>query len=263
MLKRCLKLHKFGELQNKKTQKDQNQLHFSIKISMEQSDSYNVKQIISSLSHELRTPLTILSSNLQLLKDHQFKLEEELRKETFQLCEEALHSVTHFLDDIHFLNIANKGELRKNSTKFSIDHMINYILNNHHTKFYHSPRIKTEIHLEDDSFLSDELLLSKAITNLLDNAYKFSGKEVWFKLTNADQCLTIEIEDQGAGIPDGEMDMIFMPFYRCNNVKMLSGSGLGLSITLQAINCLNGEIKIESTLTKGTKVKLKILSDEY
>lgn len=229
---------------------------------MDYSSDQNISQIISSLSHELRTPLTILSSNLQLLKSTNLNLEATIRAETFQLCEEALNSVTKFLDGIHFLNLANKQELRKNPTVFNLDELIEEVLNKRNTSFYQSDRIKIEAGFKQMQVCTDRDLLTKVLIHILDNAYKFSAKEVIVKMNIENQYLIIEVEDQGVGIPLGETSLIFMPFYRCDNVKMLSGTGLGLSIAQKAIKCLDGEIEITSEIKKGTKVKLKILLDE-
>ncbi len=229
---------------------------------MDYSSDQNISQIISSLSHELRTPLTILSSNLQLLKSNNLNLEATIRAETFQLCEEALNSVTKFLDGIHFLNLANKQELRKNSTIFELDELVENVLNKRNTSFYQSNRIKFEPGFKQKQVYTDQDLLTKVLSHILDNAYKFSAKEVIVRMNIEDQHLIIEVEDQGVGIPPEEMKLIFMPFYRCENVKMLSGTGLGLSIAQKSIKCLDGEIEITSTIKKGTKVKLKILSNE-
>ena len=226
------------------------------------SSDQDVGQIISSLSHELRTPLSIISSNLQLLKSNSLDLDSELRSETFLLCEEALASVTHFLDDIHLLNIANKGELKKKPTLININKLIEQIVNQPNTSYYKSNRIKVNANITKTLFYSDERLLNRIISGLLDNAFKFSAKEVTLTVMNDDRWLNIEIEDKGFGIPEEKIELIFKPFYRCENVKMINGSGLGLSIVQKAVECLNGKISIESIVSKNTKVKLKIPSDD-
>ena len=225
------------------------------------SPDQNIDQILSSLSHELRTPLSILSSNLQLLK-HKDELDEDVRIETFQLFEEALASVTYFLNQIHFLNLSNKGELKKQSKTFNIEQLIEKVLSQPNTSFRNSNRIKIESNLQDENFCSDEALVSHILTGLLDNAFKFSIKEVNLHIFNNGNELEFIIEDQGVGIPGNEIDQVFKPFYRCENVKMINGTGLGLSIVKRSIDCLGGIISVESIVSKGTKFKLKIPADE-
>ena len=221
----------------------------------------NTDQILSSLSHELRTPLSILSSNLQLLKNNR-NLDESIRLETFQLFEEALLSVNRLLDQIHFLNLANKGELKKSPSLVSVEELIDRLFDQPHPHYYKIDRIKLEKNLSNEKFCTDGLLLEKIISGLLDNAFKFSTKEILLSIADKDGNLTIEISDQGAGIPEQEIDHIFDPFYRCANVKMISGTGLGLSIVKKSLDCLNGSISVESMIAKGTNFKLKIPADE-
>lgn len=224
-------------------------------------DGRYTDQILSSLSHELRTPLAILSSNMQLLRNVS-DMEESMRMETFQLFEEALLSVNRLLDQIHFLNLANKGELRKNSNLFNIKEFIHKILDQPNTIYYKTNRIKLEENLRNENFCTDELLLAKIISSLLDNAFKFSTKEVVLSIFDDNEYLHLEISDYGAGIPKSEIEQVFEPFYRCENVKMITGTGLGLSIVEKSLECLNGNISVESMVAKGTNFKLKVPADE-
>ena len=221
----------------------------------------NVNHIIGSLSHELRTPVAIISSNLQLLKSTNFDLDEDLRSETFSLCEEAVASVSSFLDDIQLLNSANKGELKKNPALFHVEDFIGQILNQPNTIFYQSDRIIVNITSGNPFFCTDEKLLNRIITGLIDNAFRFSLKKVTVSVLNNDDCLEFEISDEGHGIPADELELIYEPFYRCGNVKMISGNGLGLSIAEKVTACLKGNISINSVVSKGTEVRLIIPAD--
>lgn len=221
----------------------------------------SIAQILSSLSHELRTPLSILSSNLQLLKKND-ELEEDIRVETFQLFEEALASVTRFLDQIYFLNVSNKGELKKQPRIFDVEEFLNKILNKPNTLYYKSKRLSLETNFYTRQFCSDNILLTHIITGLLDNAFKFSTKEVSIRISTDDQYMNILIEDEGIGIKEDEIESLFKPFIRGKNVKMISGSGLGLAIVKRSVDCLGGVISVESIVSKGTKFKLKIPADE-
>ena len=220
-----------------------------------------VNQIISSLSHELRTPMSVVSSNIELLKNNP-DLTEDLRSEAFFLCEEAISSVNRFIDDLQLLNSANKGELYKKPALFDVEKMVNQILRQANTIFHQSKRIIAVIRLSQPLFCSDEKLLSRIITGLIDNAYRFSHREVRVMISNPNGDLEVEISDEGFGIPAEELDMVFVPFYRCNNVKTISGNGLGLSIIEKAVAYLQGHITITSEISKGTTVKLIIPADD-
>jgi K+-sensing histidine kinase KdpD len=227
---------------------------------MEHPSRKDINQIISSLSHELRTPLSIISSNIQLLKENP-DLDDAVRSETFMLTEGAMAAVMRFLNDVQFVNFANKKELKSNPELFDVGQLVQEILNQTNAIFYQSDRVIVNIKSSDHLFFSDKVLLSRMITSLLDNAFRFSTKEVLLTIMNDRYQMIIEIEDQGYGIPHDQMDLIFTPFYRCDNVKMISGTGLGLAIVKGSLECLGGNIFVDSIVLKGTRVKLIIPSN--
>jgi K+-sensing histidine kinase KdpD len=166
-----------------------------------------------------------------------------------------------FLNDVQFVNFANKKELKSRPVSFDVKLLVDEILNQTNAIFYQSGRIIANINTSGQFFCSDKVLLSRIVTCLLDNAFKFSAKEVLLTVASSREQLVIEVKDQGYGIPNDQLGLIFTPFFRCDNVKMISGTGLGLSIVKGAVECLNGNIFIDSIVLKGTRVKLIIPSD--
>jgi signal transduction histidine kinase len=108
-----------------------------------------------------------------------------------------------------------------------------------------------------------ETLLKVALSNILENACKFSdNKKVTLKLlTDAGQILLI-ITDEGVGIPSDELKNIFEPFYRGSNVRDMEGFGFGLPLAYRIIKLHSGEIRVSSQVGKGTIVKIKLPAQE-
>ncbi|MEX2233517.1 MAG: ATP-binding protein, partial [Cyclobacteriaceae bacterium] len=104
------------------------------------------------------------------------------------------------------------------------------------------------------SLHTDEKLLRNILINLLTNAIKFSPvkEEVSLNVLDQDTFITIEISDEGIGIPENEMEIIFEPFVRGKDADQIQGTGLGLSIVKKAVELLNGTIKVKSTVGKGS-----------
>ena len=216
------------------------------------------KQIISSISHELRTPLSIISSNLQLLESWQGEIDDEIRKETFDLCGEAIKSMSRFLDDIYFLNVSNKGELKKDYQKIDLSKYFNTLVKELSFSEFDEERLKLDCNLKQGFILTDKELLRRIMYNVMSNALKFSPEDVIVNISyNGDQ-LHVCVEDKGIGISEDELALIFDPFFRGNNVKMISGTGLGMSIVKNSIDCLGGKIELKSNIGKGTSVKIII-----
>jgi len=222
----------------------------------------NSKQIISSISHELRTPLSIISSNLQLLKSSNGNIDEDIRSETFLLCDEAIKSMSRFLDDIYFLNVSNKGELQRIPEEFDLEKYFEQLLKEFLILNYDDSRIDLRTNLSTSMIRVDKELLNRVMYNVISNALKFSPENIELKVDYDGKLLLISVIDKGIGIPEADLDLIFAPFFRAGNVKMIAGTGLGMSIIKKSIDCLGGEINIESVVNKGTIVKLIIPSDE-
>ena len=99
-------------------------------------------------------------------------------------------------------------------------------------------------------------LLKIALKNIIDNACKYSDKEVNVALYREQQQVILEVEDQGIGIPQEEIEHIFQSFYRCSNTRDYAGQGIGLSLTLKIISAYHGKLDISSEIEKGTKVRV-------
>ena len=108
----------------------------------------------------------------------------------------------------------------------------------------------------------DELKLTSAITNLVENAVKYNVVDGWVRVSlNADhQYFYIKVADSGIGIPDDSQDMVFERFYRVDKdrARKTGGTGLGLAITKNIILLHNGEIKVYSKEGEGTTFTVRI-----
>jgi signal transduction histidine kinase len=109
--------------------------------------------------------------------------------------------------------------------------------------------------------------IRQVFTNLLNNAIKYSPPEsiVIFRARYESENLIVEVEDEGSGIPQEELQHIFRDFYRAHNVAGTEGSGLGLSIAKKIVDAHNGQILVENLAddqeNRGTRFKIIIPSD--
>jgi len=105
----------------------------------------------------------------------------------------------------------------------------------------------------------DPKLIRLIFNNLVTNAVKYSPENTEVKINvNLDKDLTITVIDSGIGIPKEGQELLFEPFYRAENSEKFKGSGLGLSIVKKVVDMLNGTIKVESELGKGSKFVVNI-----
>jgi len=215
------------------------------------------KSFIANASHELRTPLTSINGQLEVLmmKDRS--------------TEEYKASLTSLLDDIKSLiDLSNRllmvartsaeGPLHFNN-KIRIDEVlwqaqeeIIRFNNNYHIN------ISMDNSLTDSDqmiVVGDESLLKVAVSNLIDNACKYSPDySVDIRFRHIEKFIEVVFEDKGIGISEADQQKIFEPFYRGANTISYSGTGIGLPLVNQIIKNHNGIINLNSRLGKGTIV---------
>lgn len=217
------------------------------------------KNFIANASHELRTPLTSINGQLEVLmmKD---RSEEEYKT--------ALGSV---LDDIKSLiDLSNRllliartsaeGPVNFNK-KLRIDEIL-WQVQEEISRFNSSYRINISIDnslTDSDQMIvvGDESMLKVAISNLVDNACKYSeNHSVDINFRHIEKNIELIFKDKGIGISEEDLSKIFEPFYRGANTISYEGTGIGLPLASQIIKNHNGTLNITSKIGKGTIVKV-------
>jgi Signal transduction histidine kinase len=103
--------------------------------------------------------------------------------------------------------------------------------------------------------VGDENILKVAVSNLIDNACKYSSDHtVEIRFHHSEKFIEVVFEDRGIGISDEDIQKVFEPFYRGANTISISGTGIGLQLVSQIIKNHNGMVKLSSQLGKGTIV---------
>jgi len=100
----------------------------------------------------------------------------------------------------------------------------------------------------------DEALMRNIVGNLLSNAVKYSpqGGNVRLSVTEQPDQITLEVRDEGIGIPLDDQSRLYQSFHRASNVGSIAGTGLGLSIVKEAVLCHKGSIAVDSVVGRGS-----------
>jgi signal transduction histidine kinase len=213
-------------------------------------------QVISTISHELRTPVSILKSNIQILRMFSFEIDQELKDESLAMCEESVENIVHFLDDIQLLNSAGKTDIEPAFSNFNVKRIMYKQFVELGRQNLDCSRVSVHWDLDTPVVHSDLSFIQRILYNLLSNALKFSRDAIEVSISQNHQKLIISVADSGIGIPEEDIELIFKPFYRSENVKRRPGLGLGLAIVSTLSKCLRGEIYVSSILDQGTTLKI-------
>lgn len=211
------------------------------------------QNFVMAITHELKTPIAVSRLNLETLQKHQ--LEEEKRKKLLQTSlQETLR-----LDTL-INNILISSQLEGNAYRFSKDELDLSDLTKDVVKAFETryPDRAVLVHIQDDiDFRGDAMLLKLLLSNLLENANKYSakGKPVSLNLFQRDNGIYLEVIDEGQGIPEEERKAVFEKFYRIGNeqTRKTKGTGLGLYICQKIVKDHGGEIAIKDNQPSGTK----------
>ena len=213
------------------------------------------------MSHELKTPLTsmkVLSDSILMQKDAPVKLYQEFMGD----LSEEIERENKIINDLLALVKMDKTAADMNIKPENINEVIERIL-----KRLRPLAAEADIEVVYESFRPvtaeiDEVKLSLAVTNLVENAIKYNSEEGWVHVSlNADhKYFYIEIADSGIGIPEEETEHIFERFYRVDksHSREIGGTGLGLSIARNVVVMHRGAIKVFSQPGEGTTFSVRI-----
>lgn len=219
------------------------------------------KDFVSNVSHELKTPL----ASMKVLSDSLLSQEgmpEELYREFLVDITEEIERMTQIINDL-----LSMVKLDKNSANMQVDSVnVNELLENL-LKRLRPIAQERNIELTLESFRPvvaeiDDVKISIALNNLIENAIKYNYDNGWVKVTlNADhKFFYVKIQDSGVGIPEDVQDKVYERFYRVDKARSreTGGTGLGLALTRSAILLHRGSIKLYSKEKEGTTFTVRI-----
>lgn len=205
-------------------------------------------ELLSTVSHELKTPVTSIKAIAQML-ERRFDHSDD--KPTADLLHKLVNQVRRLTNLIHDLldaSLIEGGKLQLNKTHFLFDELVEEIVSEiQRTTIVHT--ITICCHTPIPCF-SDQERIRQVLINLLTNAIKYSPKadQVKVSVTHANQRILCSVEDFGVGIAMDKAGQIFERFYRVMDDKHsgFQGIGIGLYISSQIINRLDGKIWFDS-----------------
>jgi len=222
-------------------------------------------EFMANVTHELRTPVNgILGNTLDLLNREDDKDKIKL----LGMIERGCRDMNSIINNVLDFSKLEAGKFTLESREFDFRKMIEYVEGSHKPRFTEkgldfSIGVSPEI---PESIIGDELRIVQVLNNLISNAYKFTsvgGVHVEIVMTartgNRIELFFMVI-DSGIGIAKADQDKLFKSFSQVDASisRKYGGTGLGLNITKQLVELMNGNIHVESTVGKGTTFSFQI-----
>ncbi len=217
-------------------------------------------EFVANVSHELKTPLASIKGFVETLKDGALN-EPENASRFLNIIEKHANRLDTLINDLLSLSKIESREVPLELGKIKLLSLMKKVT------AHLEDRIKEKNHLleintepEDLELLANELLLDQALTNLLDNAIKYTpnGGKLSLAARRRNNRIEICVTDTGIGIPEQDLPRIFERFYRIDKARSreMGGTGLGLAIVKHIMLAHGGEARVKSQLGSGSTFTL-------
>ena len=213
---------------------------------------------IANVSHEMKTPLAVMQNYGTLLQSPE--LSEEDRMEYAKGVTDGSRRLADMMTNILKLNRLENQQIYPQTTEFDLGEQLCECLLQ-----YESVWEKAEIEIDTDiaenvKVKADAELLSLVWNNLFSNAFKFTeaGGTVTVSLSATEHHAIVKVKDTGCGMTQEVGAHIFEKFYQGDTSHSVQGNGLGLALVKRVVDIMQGEIRVESTLGKGTTFTVKV-----
>jgi len=238
--------------------------YITVKTMLNQKKLSEIKSdFINNMTHEFKTPLATISLAIDAIRNE--KVQKDIEKMNYfsGIVKEENKRMNKHVETILQAALMEKQELKLNIETLHGNDVMQNVLENYRLQL-DEKKGKSELKLlaENDLVDVDEVHFTNLISNLIDNAIKYSKDNLLIKIStqNNNKYFILTVEDNGIGMSKESVKRIFEKFYRAHtgNVHNVKGFGLGMSYVKTVVDAHKGNIKVDSTLGKGSIFTVQI-----
>jgi signal transduction histidine kinase len=222
---------------------------------------------VANVSHELRTPLTHVKGYIELLFTESLGPINEDQRNALDVSQRATNRLQGLIDDLILFSLASRGELTLRLQAVDIRKIAaDLIMRAQGKADDKQTRLSTDFEPDLPLVMADEQKISWVLTQLLDNAIKFTpaGGRITLEVKRdvSPEMLRVSVIDTGIGIPEDQLAEIFEPFHQLDgsSTRRYGGTGLGLSLVKQIIEAHGSIVRVKSEPGSGSTFSFPLLS---
>ena len=215
------------------------------------------RDFISNLSHELRTPVSVISANAETLMNGAI----DNKKDAKTFSKAILHNaerISGLVSDLIDLSRIDYGEIHLDLSELNVCDVVSVVKDSHYSSAKRKGININFIEKKLPNVLADEAAVERIMTNLLDNAIKYTKAndegEVEIEVKKEKDFIKVLVKDLGIGIQSSDQGQVFKRFYRTPDARasQKTGSGLGLAIVKNLTISLGGQVGVMKNMHKGS-----------
>lgn len=251
------------ELEIKKRKEAENRIKAALQKEKELNELKT--KFLSLVSHEFKTPLSGILTSVVLAGKYRLEDQQDKREKHYNTIKSKVHYLDNILNDFLSIERLESGKVNYKYTTFELSKVVNEVVYNANVTLKSGQEIEYPQNIDHIILRQDEKILELVLSNLLNNAIKYSPEDtmITFDINLEKDKIIFTIKDEGIGIPEKDQKHIFERYFRAENALLNQGTGIGLNIAKVHLENLGGKIYFESKDNQGTAffVELPLMKD--
>ncbi|WP_036825089.1 PAS domain-containing sensor histidine kinase [Polaribacter sp. Hel1_85] len=246
--------------ENQKRIEAENQIKDALKKEKELNELKT--KFLSLVSHEFKTPLSGILTSTMLLGKYKLAEQQSKRDKHLETITNKVHYLNNILNDFLSVEKLETGKINYKFHTFKLSKVVDEVIYNANMLLKGGQRIKYPEDIDDISLTQDEKTIELALSNLVNNAIKYSPEntEIDIDIKQDKKYTIFKIKDNGIGIPKADQKNIFNRYFRAENALLTQGTGIGLNIIKSHLQNLGGNVTFESEENVGSTFIMKVIN---
>ena len=237
--------------------------YLTVRTLLQQKKISEIKNdFINNMTHEFKTPLATISLAVDALRNEKVAQDKQKSNYFSSIIKEENKRMNKQVETILQAALLDRNEMQLNLFPVHVHEIIKDVADNFKLQLEDKHgKADLQLNASNDLLMVDEVHFTNLISNLIDNAVKYSKDQLNIRITthSTNKNFVVRIEDNGIGMNKETQRRIFEKFYRAHtgNVHNVKGFGLGLSYVKTMVDAHHGKIKVDSTIGKGTSFTIE------